>query len=990
MTKQQPDNSNHQISASDMLIHLKDAEQHLKDKHWDQAKKIFESIHRQMTANLSADQIDKRLRPSQRNKLINAIRTLDNKIEIINQEKAASSITGRSEKKIDDQITAEDMGSLGVLLKGVGIHDEAIDEFRRVAAGNPELLGECTEQIAEALLAKGEVDEAIEMFRKAAEISPSADSRIEIFEKIAQAYESVGQKQEAVNVYRDIILQNPTAGRALQRIETISSELSRSPLELAIVCRHPKKFFCMSLLVALSFMIFNIFVKTVDNVDYFTIDNHPDIIFYDSFKEVFGNDEFFVIAVKRPDLFSKQGLESILEITEKLEELEDVEEVLSLANVDDIIGGADSFEVRPFLNDIPETGEALTKLQNAAVKNELYEKNLISSDGRTAAIIVEPYDQPDDEGLRKRLIKDTQAILKPYEQQGVKFYLGGATITNLSLSQYLKEDMMIFIPATYLLIILAIWLFFKNYWIALLALANITLCVGATRGLMGLTGITVNNVTTIVIPLVMALALSDTVHIFSHMDRSLLERFKDETRALSHVISKVGLPCFLTSLTTAIGFLSLSVSEIPPIKEFAWIASAGMVFEFVFSFFFLPPLILFLNPQKLYSSFGDRSPMTRILQSNFNIVAKYHRWIVAAGVLVIIISFGSSLQLRVETNLIEFFKKSSPVRTSLDVVESSLAGVGSLDVSFKAEEIDAFKNPENLKIIEKVQNFISTLDGVDKTISFINFLKDMNQSFHNEQQSFYTIPQSAELVSQYMLLYDSDDTEDYINNNYDHARLAARTTVHGTKQQQLLIKKIESYLNQIDHKDLNIRITGDAVEQVSVVNAIVRSQVYSLALATLVICVIMFLVFRSVSIAAFSLLPNLFPILLNFGIMGALDIPLDTGTALIAAVALGIAVDDTVHFLSEFQRLRAQGIATPKVLSSVIQKKGRAIISSSCILSLGFGVMVLSRFIPVVNFGLLCAVIMVTAVIGDLVLLPAVILLRKRNRPDDTKIEFSV
>ncbi len=382
--------------------------------------------------------------------------------------------------------------------------------------------------------------------------------------------------------------------------------------------------------------------------------------------------------------------------------------------------------------------------------------------------------------------------------------------------------------------------------------------------------------------------------------------------------------------------------------------------------------------------------MTRILQSNFNIVAKYHRWIVAAGVLVIIISFGSSLQLRVETNLIEFFKKSSPVRTSLDVVESSLAGVGSLDVSFKAEEIDAFKNPENLKIIEKVQNFISTLDGVDKTISFINFLKDMNQSFHNEQQSFYTIPQSAELVSQYMLLYDSDDTEDYINNNYDHARLAARTTVHGTKQQQLLIKKIESYLNQIDHKDLNIRITGDAVEQVSVVNAIVRSQVYSLALATLVICVIMFLVFRSVSIAAFSLLPNLFPILLNFGIMGALDIPLDTGTALIAAVALGIAVDDTVHFLSEFQRLRAQGIATPKVLSSVIQKKGRAIISSSCILSLGFGVMVLSRFIPVVNFGLLCAVIMVTAVIGDLVLLPAVILLRKRNRPDDTKIEFSV
>jgi predicted RND superfamily exporter protein len=136
-------------------------------------------------------------------------------------------------------------------------------------------------------------------------------------------------------------------------------------------------------------------------------------------------------------------------------------------------------------------------------------------------------------------------------------------------------------------------------------------------------------------------------------------------------------------------------------------------------------------------------------------------------------------------------------------------------------------------------------------------------------------------------------------------------------------------------------------------------------------------VFRSMSIAALSMLPNLFPILLNFGIMGLLDIPLDDGTALIAAVALGIAVDDTIHFLSEYQRMRAQGIAAPKVLASVIESKGRAIISSSLILCLGFGVNMLSRFIPVINFGLLCAIIMVTALLADLVLVPALILLKK-------------
>jgi len=626
--------------------------------------------------------------------------------------------------------------------------------------------------------------------------------------------------------------------------ETLSTDWKCSPLELSIVCRHPKTFFAISLVIALSFMVFNLYVKTVDNVDYFTIENDPDIVFYDGFKDVFGNDEFFVVAVKSDDLFSKQKLETIREITEKLEGLEDAEKVLSITNVDDIIGGPDSFEVRPFLDEIPENTQALARLKKTAIENRLYRKNLISIDGQTAAILVEPHVDPEDKGLRKRLINDTKAILQPYEEQGMQFYMGGGTTTNLFLSQYLKEDTMVFVPMSYLLIILAIWFFFRNVRLALLALVNITLCVGATRGLMGLTGIAVNNVTVIVIPLVMALALSDTVHIFSHMDQSLLNRFKDETSTLAHVISKVGLPCFLTTLTTAIGFLSLSVSEIPPIKEFAWIASAGMVFEFFFSFFFLPPLILFCNPLKVYQSYSSKRFLTRFLQKNFHFVARHSRWIVAAGVIIMIVALGASTQLRVENNLIEFFKKSSPVRTALDVVESNLAGVGSLDISFKAQDLDAFKDPRYLQVVDQVQQFVSKLENVDKTISFVDFLKDMHQSFHNEDPLFYAVPDSSRLISQYLLLYDSDDTEDYINGDYDHARLAVRISVHGTRQQQALIKRIQEMIDQIDHKGLEIRITGDAVELVRVVDAIVRSQVYSLALATLVICIIMFLVLQ--------------------------------------------------------------------------------------------------------------------------------------------------
>ena len=268
------------MSKSVMLKRLKEAEGYLNEKQWDQAHAVFDAIRRQMQASLAQDDSEKKLLPSHRNKLIKAIQTLNNKIAKIElKQKSAAAVVSENEKASDDSAT--DMDGLGVLLKDVGVHDEAIREFQRIAASNPELIGECHEHIAEALIAKGAVDEGIAAFRKAADMASSQEIRIEILEKIARTYETTERKQEAVNVYREIIFENPAAGRALRQIEALSSELKRSPLDLSIVCRHPKKFFAASLVLALVFMVFNLFVKTVDNVDYFTIENHPDIIFYD-------------------------------------------------------------------------------------------------------------------------------------------------------------------------------------------------------------------------------------------------------------------------------------------------------------------------------------------------------------------------------------------------------------------------------------------------------------------------------------------------------------------------------------------------------------------------------------------------------------------------------------------------------------------------------------------------------------------------------------
>lgn len=920
-----------------------------------------------------------------------------------------ASATSSAPKSPDLASDAESIFKSGIALKDIGLYEEAIEEFQRALELRYRTI-ECYDEIGDARIQMGDFPQGIKHFYDALQqdgLTPVQNSGIlekiasayreidekknailrhqdisfaqkaTLLEKIAATYEEVKEKHKAAEIYRELNALDKSRSEGVARPQVSVVPRRRLRFSFEAVCNHPRIFLLCSIIFALCFMAFLPYTKTVDNVDYFTPKDDPDVRFYDGFKGVFGNDEFFIIAFEEDDIFTTKNLNLIKNITDQLETLEEVRKVKSLTNVDDTIGAADYFEVTRFLEEIPEDERELQARKNQAVTNPLYARNLISLDARTAAIVVLTYDRPEDDDYRTRLISKVNDILQPYRAAGEKFSLAGWTTTNLSLAQYMKKDVATFIPITYVMITLMIFLFFKSLRLTVLALANISICMGSTMGLLGMTGITLNNVTTIVPPLIMALALSDTVHIFSHMEKRVLEEFPDPRKALASVLNKVVLPCFLTTLTTAIGFLSLVTSSIPPIRDFAYIASAGMLFEFLYSFFFLPPLVLFFSPEKVYLEYQTRKGMTQLLHRLNDFIQGNYRYVIAAGAALVILASSWATQIKVETNLLEYFKSDSPVRNSIAFVEERLGGVGSLDISLQATDKDAFKEPANLTVINQIQAYIQSLPGIDVTTSFCDFIKDMNESFHDEDPAYYTIPDSRKMVSQYLLLYDSEEIEDFINSTYDHARIAARISEHSSAAQAALIDKINEYLETIDHPGLEIRITGRAKQDVNIIDTLVKGQVYSLGLAAAIIAVIMFIVLRSFAIGFLSLIPNLFPIVLNFGIMGAAGIHLNTATALIAAVALGIAVDDTIHFLSEYKVRRAEKATVSDALKLVILTKGRAIFSSSLILCIGFGVLVLSRFVPTVNFGMLSAIIMLTALIGDVVLLPAIISLKK-------------
>lgn len=755
-----------------------------------------------------------------------------------------------------------------------------------------------------------------------------------------------------------------------------SSDASPLAFLTLLPTRRPGLCILLSLLVALPLLLQLPRVQTVDNVDYFTVEGDPDAAFYETVKETFGDDEFFVIAFTSPELFSPPLLNMISRVTRELEALPEVREVQSLSNVDYVHGDDEFFEVRPFLDRIPEDAAGLDTLRKQALDNRLYVGNLVSADGRTSAIVVFPAMKgSEDGGFRKRLLDKTNVILDGHRSLVDKFHLAGWTVTNFSLSHYMKADVSVFIPLCYLFVTLTVWLVFRNTRLTLLAVANISMCTGATMGAFPLLGITLNNITTIVPPLIMAMALSDVVHIFAHLDRDALARAQSPAAALHAILHRIIAPSFLCSLTTAVGFISLAVSDIPPIKDFAYTASLGMVFEFLFSFLFLPPLLLRCRPERIFTHEGTGTAFTRPLQALSDFVQRRPVAISGAAALLIGMSIWQASAIKVETNLLDFFKSTTPLRQELTFVESRLSGVGSLDISLKAAAPDAFRDPGNLLVIERIQAHAETLAGVDRTMSFVDFLKDMNQAFHNEDPAFHVLPDSRELVSQYLLLYDSDDIEDFITTQYDHARILVRISEHSSAGQAAIIEDLRSFIATLGADGLEIRITGRAVQDVNTIDALVWGQVQSLALAAAVIFLIMFLALRSFATGALSIIPNIFPIALNFGIMGALDIPLNTATALISVVALGIAVDDTIHFLTEYNRKRTRNQPVRVSLAEVTTEKGVALSATSIILTIGFGVLIFSNFTPTMNFGGLSAVIMITAWVGDLIVLPATILL---------------
>ncbi len=727
------------------------------------------------------------------------------------------------------------------------------------------------------------------------------------------------------------------------------------------------------------FGYFALGVKSDTSLSAFIIQDDPDMAYYNRIRNLFQTDEVVIVAFEARDLFSREDLSVVERISSRLEAVKYVRNVRSLTNDNLITATPDVFEVRALVETMPETKEDEKKLGREATTNYLYVKDIASTDGRFGSLMIDIENVPGEQPTMEVMTELRKILAEESELTGLRFYLVGDALINHSLGEYMQRDLVVTLVPLYLSLIVLLFFTVRKLRDLPISLVTVVLSLGWTVGTIAVLDKPLNNVTIGLVPLVLCIALEDIYYLHS----TFYERLRvggDVRKAFSEALARIIAPCFFTSLTTVIGFATLMSNNVKPILDFGILGSISVVLAFLVSVMLIPSVHILLGaPKNLDAKRRWRISLARPVGLLADTVTKRNRvyWTVLPA-LLIAAGIGISL-IRIETDHLTFFHESSEVYQGTTFVEKHIAGASNIEVIVETGTPDAMKCPENLREVEKLTAYLRTCPRVDKAMSVVDFMKDMNRAMHDNDETYYRLPDDRNTIAQYLLIYSMSDRrndveKDFVDYPYSLARIRCRMSEHNSTRILALIKDIKRYAAANIRPDLDVKITAYPVVYSNVVDSLARGQVKSLGLTFLGLLIATSLYFRSTKIGFIAMIPNVIPILVTFGMMGFLGISLNVGTAMTAAIAIGLAMDDTTHFFARFReelaRSRSHGAAVRDTLRAI----GEPMIHSSILMTAGYLSIALSQFRLSVLFGLLCANTIVVALLSDLFVTPWVLL----------------
>ena len=647
--------------------------------------------------------------------------------------------------------------------------------------------------------------------------------------------------------------------------------------------------------------------------------------------------------------------------------------------------------------------ETAQRLASVAKGEPLLQGRLVDQGGKRGVVFARIDDEiqsaSDFEAFDQKVSQLLEALPPP--PQVARIDQGGIPRVRAEIMESLKSEQITFVPITGTVYILVLLFLFRRPAGALIPLGTVALAAAYTVAMMVLTESPINIVNNVLITLIFIIGISDSVHMLTRQAEEL-ELGRDKEGALKAMIEHTGLACLLTSATTAIGFVSLLAADAAILKDFGWQAAAGVMFAYVTTLLFLPPALSFLRPVRRTKSgmsapgrvdlsrpLGAESPWLErgLVGLGRMVLGRPKAFIV--GCLAVTAGFVAlSTRVDVDAKLLEVYDKGHPTYRTTRMLEESFGGFLPVDISISHPEPDHFKSPEAFAHVKEFQDFAMTRPGFLASQSMVDFHQAARVALFGDQAQREVMPDSRAQIEQIQLLIEGppdsrDGVRAFVNPRFDNARVLLRVADFGAKKMIVESEALGQKLDELfpPEQGYEVIIGGDAYVGSLALDSFIRDLLSSLMLASVIIFLMMTVVFRSIKMGLISVVPNLTPLMVTFGYMGATGVNLNTTTVIIFAISLGLAVDDTIHFLARFKEELPQHDTVYEALLYTYYGAGRAILLTSVLLLAGLGVLTMSTFIPTQQFGKLTAFTILGAVFGDLLLLPPILLLAYRKRP---------
>jgi len=749
---------------------------------------------------------------------------------------------------------------------------------------------------------------------------------------------------------------------------------------------------------------------------FFLDEGHPAQIAYNEFRDRYGRDELILLGLQAPDVFDLQFLERLRSLHEALEEeVPHLDEVTSLVNIRETRGVGFELIVGDLLEEWPETPDERMAIRERALANPLYHNFILARDGTFTTVVIKTsafsdagsdleslsgFDDAsdDDEKASPVYLSGTEnseaaaavlSIVERFQSESFSISVAGGPMMEHVLMQQLTRNIIVFMSLSLLTVALLLYLLFRRLTAVLLPLLVVLLSIVSTFGCMPLLGTKVGIPTQILPSFLLAVGVGGAVHLLSiFFQRYDAGAAREE--ALCGALHHSGLAIVMTGLTTAGGLVSFAVAEIEPVAVLGRFAPLGIGLGLSYCLVLLPPLIAVvpLGAHRGAARQEFRWIDRALLRTGDLSVT--HPWTVIFGMsLVLLVSIAGIMRLEFKYDPLSWFPDNEPILIATQLIDDRLEGSFTLEFVIDTGEENGLHDPGLLRSLDELAAKTLAIEGEDglragKTISLADIVKEIHRALNEDQQEFYAISKDPELIAQELLLFESsgsDDLTDVVDSQFSSGRFTILLPYYPPFAYLSFIESVESEFRETLPAGIRFHPTGAVTLFARAMDAMKSSMIRSYLIALALITPLMFLLLGNLRGGTAAMVPNLAPIIVTLGFMGWAGIPLDLFTLLIGSIAIGLAVDDTIHFMHHFRIRYEIHYDARLAVRETLQTTGRALLTTSIVLSLAFFTYMFASLTNLALFGLLTGFTVVTAFVADIGVAPALMELATRNLP---------